>query len=82
MRAGVGRRISYKVQEGLAAQEAVQEALDYMKSKVGGDGGVIAVDKNGRVGVEWNSEMMAWAWGRHGELNYGINRGEEFVEDL
>ena len=82
MKAGVARRISYKVEEGLGAQEAVQEALSFMKTKVGGNGGVIAIDRQGQVGIDWNSEMMAWAWGRHGELHYGIQRGEEFVEDL
>ena len=82
MKAGVARRISYKVEEGLETQEAVQEALYYMKTKVGGNGGVIAIDRKGQVGIDWNSEMMAWAWGRHEELHYGIQRGEEYVEDL
>ena len=82
MRAGVARRIGYKVEEGLSAQEAVGEALEFMKQRVGGDGGAIAVDKFGQIGIEWNSKMMAWAWGRSGKLHYGINRGEDFVENL
>lgn len=82
MRAGVARRIGYKVGEGSTAQEAVGEALEFMEQRVGGNGGAIAVDKFGQIGIEWNSEMMAWAWGRSGKLHYGIHRGEDFVEDL
>ena len=36
----------------------------------------------GGVGVHWNSQQMAWALGREGQIHYGINRGEDFVEDL
>ena len=36
----------------------------------------------GGVGVQWNSQQMAWALGREGQIHYGINRGEDFVEDL
>ena len=82
MRAGVARRVGYKVEEGSTAQEAVGEALGFMKHRVGGNGGAIAVDKLGQIGIEWNSEMMAWAWGRSGKLHYGVHRGEDFVEDL
>ena len=53
-----------------------------MKQRVGGDGGAIVVDKFGQLGIDWNSEMMAWAWGRNGKLHYGIHRGEDFVEDI
>ena len=70
------------VDQGNSAQEAVEEALEYMKRKVGGEGGVISVDKFGQLGIEWNSEVMGWAWGREGELHYGIQRGDDFVEDL
>jgi len=82
MRSGVARRIGWLVEQGIGAQEAAQGALEIMRGRVGGEGGVIAIDKYGQLGIEWNSEMMAWAYGREGELHYGIERGDDFVEDL
>ena len=82
MRSGVARRIDWLVEQGIGAQEAAQGALEIMRERVGGEGGVIAIDKYGQLGIEWNSEMMAWAYGREGELHYGIERGDDFVEDL
>ena len=82
MRSGVARRIGWLVEQGIGAQEAAQGALEIMRERVGGEGGVIAIDKYGQLGIEWNSEMMAWAYGREGELHYGIERGDDFVEDL
>ena len=41
MKAGVARRVGWLVEEGSSAQEAVTEALEFMKRKVGGAGGVI-----------------------------------------
>ena len=53
-----------------------------MTGRVGGDGGVIAISNLGEIGIGWNSNQMSWAWGRDGELHYGVNVGEDFVEDL
>ena len=82
MRAGVARRVGWLEEEGNTAQEAVEEALEAMKRRVGGEGGVISVDKFGQLGIQWNSEVMGWAWGREGSLHYGIERGDDFVEEL
>jgi len=83
MRAGVARRAAYLVEDlGLSAQEASQAALDYMKSRVGGEGGLIAVDKQGDIGIQWNSQQMAWAYAKAGLIHYGLNRGEDFVEEM
>ena len=82
MKVGVARTVSWLVEQGATAQEAVQEVLLRMKEKVGGDGGVIAVDKIGQIGIDWNSDMMAWSYARNGKLHYGIERGDDFVEDL
>ena len=82
MRAGVARMVSWLVEQGSTAQEAVQEALLRMKETVGGNGGVIAVDNLGQIGIDWNSDMMAWSYARDGKLHYGIERGDDFEEDL
>ena len=82
MRAGVARRVGYTVERGGSAQQAVEEALDWMEERVGGNGGVIAIDHEGQVGLDWNSDVMAWAWARDGWLHYGIYKDDDFVERL
>jgi len=82
MKAGIARRIAWRVEDGFSAQEAAEEALDYMKARVGGDGGAVVLDLRGNIGIYWNSEQMAWAYGKDGLLHTGINVGEDFVEEL
>jgi len=83
MRAGVARRAAYMVEDlGLSAQEASEAALDYMADRVGGEGGLIAIDRHGGVGIQWNSQQMAWAYAKAGLIHYGLNRGEDFVEKM
>ena len=53
-----------------------------MANKVGGDGGAISISASGEIGIGWNSNQMAWAYGREGSLHYGVNKGEDFVEDI
>jgi L-asparaginase / beta-aspartyl-peptidase len=43
--------------KGLSVEEAAQTALDKM-AKLGGDGGLIALDKDGRVTMPFNTEGM------------------------
>jgi len=50
-----------KVEQGLAPQDAAQHALYYLKSRLGGHGGIILLDRRGRVGIAHNTPRMAWA---------------------
>jgi hypothetical protein len=38
--------------------------------------------RKGEIGISWNSKQMAWAYGKEGSLHFGINKGEDFIEDL
>src|SRR5271157_2907209 len=49
------------VEGGLTPQEAAQQALDYLKKRLTGHGGVIVVDAKGRYGLAHNTPRMAWA---------------------
>ena len=40
------------------------------------------VTRLGEIGIFWNSKQMAWAYGREGTIHYGINKGDDFIEDL
>ena len=77
------RRISANVEiNSMNPTEAISEALTTMTQRVGGDGGAIALSPDGAAGVSWNSEQMSWAYGNEGKLNYGVNPGENFEEDI
>jgi L-asparaginase / beta-aspartyl-peptidase len=47
---------------GLSADEAAQSAIDTLDERVGGQGGCIVVDRQGRVGWAHNSPQMACAF--------------------
>ena len=42
-------------------EAAAEKALHFMYRRVGGCGGIVAVDKDGDVGVFHTTERMAWA---------------------
>jgi isoaspartyl peptidase/L-asparaginase-like protein (Ntn-hydrolase superfamily) len=58
--------------EGVSAQNAVEDGLTRMAQRVHGDGGCIAVDRLGNVGIHFTTQGMAWAYCRSGHLHYGI----------
>ena len=58
IRLGVARDISAMMEyKGMGVQEAVDEEIKKV-GKLGGNGGVIALDKAGRVGIAFNTEGM------------------------
>ena len=58
IRAGAAHEVSALMQyRGIKLQEAAQTALDAVK-KLGGSGGLIAIDKNGEVALPFNTNGM------------------------
>jgi beta-aspartyl-peptidase (threonine type) len=55
------------VAAGLSAQEACHAAIRNLDKRVKGQGGLIAVDKGGGIGIAYNTTAMPWA--------YAIGRG-------
>ncbi len=47
---------------GYSAPQAAKEAIEYMYKRVEGFGGLILIDKNGKVGFHHNTPHMAAAW--------------------
>jgi beta-aspartyl-peptidase (threonine type) len=82
LRSMAARRIADNLAKGTDADKAVADALEFMTANVGGDGGGIALTKEGEVGIEWNSKRMAWAFIKEDKLHFGCNRAEHFVENL
>ncbi len=62
---------------GLTAQQAAERAIHILEKRVGGQGGVIVVDRNGGLGFAHNTEHMAVAWrNADGELCTYISRSD------
>ena len=67
---------------GMSAQAASEAALQKMAARVRGHGGVVTVGKDGDIGMHFTTERMAWSWIKAGKLHYGLNSGENFVNDV
>lgn len=57
IRSGGAISIAHKVAAGATAEKAIQEVLDEIK-RLGGDAGVIVVDRRGQVSMTYNSDGM------------------------
>ncbi len=63
IRLGVARDISAVMEyKGLSVQKAVDFVIHKKLQNLGGDGGVIAIDKDGNIGISFNSEGMYRAY--------------------
>lgn len=67
---------------GLTAEQASQAALDYMKTRVGGAGGVVTIHKGGSLAHSFTTSRMAWSQVTQEKLSYGIDPGVVFSDSL
>lgn len=61
MKVVISKRVCDFIAHGLSAQAACDAAIDVLHERVGGQGGVIAVDARGRVGACYNTGGMPHA---------------------
>jgi beta-aspartyl-peptidase (threonine type) len=61
MRLVLGKWAVDRVAAGRAPQEAAAAAIERLGSRLGGRGGLILLDRDGRVGIAANTPRMAWA---------------------
>ena len=61
-----------RVEQGLFPQDAAQRALYYLKSRLNGHGGIILLDRRGRIGIAHNTPRMAWAMHCADSISCGI----------
>ncbi|CAC5357271.1 ASRGL1 [Mytilus coruscus] len=76
----LAKNITTLLEQGKSVQEAAEESLSAMATRVQGSGGVVVVDKHGNVGKHFTTERMAWSWIKDNQLNYGLNPSEHFTE--
>ena len=63
-----------RVASGNIPQWAAAEAMNYLKDRLNGHGGIIVLDSQGRFGLAHNTPRMAWAVRNQGKLEAGIER--------
>ncbi|WP_139853988.1 isoaspartyl peptidase/L-asparaginase family protein [Aequorivita sinensis] len=63
--------------KGMSLQDAAKEVIHKKVPALGGDGGIVAIDKDGNVAMEFNTAGMYWAsMNAEGELEIGIYNEE------
>jgi L-asparaginase / beta-aspartyl-peptidase len=63
-----------RVLAGNAPEWVSQEAINYLKARVNGHGGIILLDSRGRIGISHNTPRMAWAYKTRQREDFGIQR--------
>ncbi len=74
MKLVLGKWACDRVRSGATPEVAAVEALDYMKARLNGHGGMILLDPNGSYGIAHNTPRMAWAMKSLREEASGIER--------
>ncbi|XP_075829568.1 isoaspartyl peptidase/L-asparaginase [Microtus pennsylvanicus] len=73
LKVNLARLALFHVEQGKTVDEAAELALNYMKSKLKGLGGLILVNKTGDWVAKWTSATMPWAAVKNGKLQAGID---------
>lgn len=63
-----------RVASGNLPQWVAAEAMNYLKDRVNGHGGIILLDAQGRFGIAHNTPRMAWAFRASDKIESGIER--------
>src|SRR5580704_12410870 len=64
-----------RVGAGNLPEWAAQEAMNYLKQRVNGHGGIIVLNARGQIGIAHNTPRMAWACRTVNKEEAGIERG-------
>ena len=63
-----------RVESGSLPEWVAKEAMNYLKQRVNGHGGIILLDAEGRFGIAHNTPRMAWAFQTVQKQEAGIQR--------
>ncbi|RRA48290.1 isoaspartyl peptidase/L-asparaginase [Acidipila sp. EB88] len=78
MKLVLGKWAVDQVQGGATPQEAASGAIRYLFQRLGGHGGIILMDTQGRVGLAHNTPGMAWGLAGADGLRTGLAAPEGF----
>jgi len=60
------------IAQGCSAQEAADKGIKLIWERLKGRAGVIVIDKNGNIGISYNTPRMAYAYVKKGKIYSGI----------
>ena len=72
MKLVLAKRAADRVASGNLPQWIADEAMNYLKDRVNGHGGIILLDAQGRFGLAHNTPRMAWAYRTNAKEQNGI----------
>ena len=64
-----------RIVAGNLPEWSAQEAMNYLKQRVNGHGGIIVLDAQGHIGISHNTPRMAWAYRTMNKQDSGVERG-------
>jgi len=76
MRLVLGKWAVDRVASGISPAEAAQAAIDYLYARLGGHGGIILLDRDGRFGLAHNTPRMAWGLRTSDAVKIGVTRNQ------
>ncbi|XP_051471425.1 isoaspartyl peptidase/L-asparaginase [Apus apus] len=82
MKVVLARLILQHMEQGMSPEMAADTALDYMRTRVGGLGGVIVVSNSGEWAARFSTKQMSWAAVKDDQLHYGIYAGEMHTKSV
>ncbi len=74
MKLVLGKWAVDRVAAGASPEQAAQEAIAYLFSRLGGHGGIILLGPDGRVGLAHNTPRMAWGIRTAAGAEIGVTR--------
>lgn len=74
MKLVLGKWAVDRVAAGTAPEAAAQAAIDYLYARLGGHGGIILLDRYGRIGLAHNTPRMAWGLRTAEGMQVGVTR--------
>ena len=63
-----------RISAGNLPEWAAQEAMNYLKQRLNGHGGIIVLDPQGHIGIAHNTPRMAWAYKTMQKEESGVER--------
>ena len=64
-----------RISAGNLPEWSAQEAMNYLKQRLNGHGGIIVLDPSGHFGIAHNTPRMAWAYKTLQKQDAGVERG-------
>ena len=65
-----------RIQAGNLPEWSAQEAMNYLKQRLNGHGGIIVLNPEGHIGIAHNTPRMAWAYQTVKKKDAGIERND------